>query len=59
MPANSEQSVRAFPPLALLPVCLSLALLSGCSEEVAKVAPPPPEVQVIKVEQKDVPIYSE
>lgn len=59
MPANSEQSVRAFPPLALLPVCLSLALLSGCSEEVAKVAPPPPEVQVIKVEQRDVPIYSE
>jgi membrane fusion protein (multidrug efflux system) len=43
---------------AVLPACLLLVLLIGCKEEVA-VAPPPPEVQVIKVEQRDVPIFSE
>jgi len=56
--SNSERPLRASRALALLPVCLSLALLSGCSEE-AKVAPPAPEVQVVKAEQRDVPIYSE
>jgi len=51
-------SVRAgwFPVLLL--ICLLPALLNGCKEEVA-VAPPAPEVQVIKVEQRDVPIFSE
>ncbi len=59
VPANSERSVHTFPSLVLRPVCLSLVLLSGCNEEVAKVAAPPPEVRVITVEQKDVPIFSE
>ncbi|MGH7260391.1 MAG: efflux RND transporter periplasmic adaptor subunit [Nitrospiraceae bacterium] len=58
MPDSSTPYIRAGWFLALLPVCLSLALLSGCKEEVAKVAAPQ-EVQVVKVEQRDVPIFSE
>lgn len=36
----------------------SLALLSGCGKE-KEVAAPPPEVEVVAVEQKDVPVYRE
>ena len=59
MPDNSTSYLRAGRFPALLPVCLLPALLSGCPEETARVAPPPPEVRVVKVEQRDVPIYSE
>ncbi len=51
--------MRGSRALAILPVFLSLGLLSGCKEETAQAPAPPPEVQVVKVEQKDVPIYSE
>ena len=56
--ANLERPRHIFFILSLLSVSLPLALLTGCKEEVA-VAPPPPEVQVAKAEQRDVPIYSE
>lgn len=56
-PADPRRLLRSFCALPILTVCL-LATLGGCKEEVA-VAPPPPEVRVAKVEQKDVPIYSE
>jgi membrane fusion protein (multidrug efflux system) len=59
MPDNSTPYLRAGRFPALLPVCLLPALLSGCPDETARVAPPPPEVRVVKVEQRDVPIYSE
>ncbi|HCU68024.1 MAG TPA: efflux transporter periplasmic adaptor subunit [Desulfomicrobium sp.] len=41
---------------ALLPV---LILGSGCKQAGEAVAPPPPVVEVVKVVQQDVPIYSE
>ena len=36
-----------------------LAVLSGCSKPQQAAEAPPPEVQVVSVEQKDVPIYRE
>jgi len=44
--------------LALLAGFASFALL-GCQSQKAAGPPPPAEVQVVKVEQKDVPIYGE
>jgi RND family efflux transporter MFP subunit len=41
-------------------VCLAVISLSGCSQSTsATKAPPPPDVEVVQVEQKDVPIYGE
>src|ERR1700686_535205 len=41
-------------------VCLAIITLSGCSQSTsATKAPPPPDVEVVQVEQKDVPIYGE
>src|SRR5438309_4908513 len=34
-------------------------LLTGCAEKQAAGPPPPPEVQVAEVEQRDVPVYGE
>ena len=59
MPDNPVPRLRGGWPLPLLAACLAPVLLSGCQEESATVAPPPSEVRVVKVEQKDVPIYSE
>lgn len=42
----------------ILPICLLVAL-GGCEGDKAAPVAPPPEVQVVKVEQRDVPIYSE
>jgi membrane fusion protein (multidrug efflux system) len=56
--ARSTSHLRTFCTFPIVPVCLA-AILAGCKEEVAQAPAPPPEVQVIKVEQKDVPIYSE
>jgi membrane fusion protein (multidrug efflux system) len=38
---------------------VSLALLSGCSKPEQAAQAPPPDVQVVQVQQKDVPIYRE
>jgi RND family efflux transporter MFP subunit len=43
---------------ALLSLSALLAL-TGCEKKTEAAAPPPPEVQVANVEQKDVPIYGE
>src|SRR5690349_5944420 len=41
-------------------ICLIVAISVGCSNSTqASKAPPPPTVEVVQVEQKDVPIYSE
>jgi len=40
-------------------VILGAALVAGRSNNPAQAAPPPLEVEVVQVEQKDVPIYSE
>ena len=41
-------------------VCLAIIILSGCSQSTsATKAPPPPDVEVVKVDQQDVPIYGE
>lgn len=42
---------------ATLIICLVLSAAVGCSKKTE--APPPPEVQVVEVVQKDVPIYVE
>jgi len=44
--------------LALIVFGVMLLLLAGCEKE-QKAAPQPPEVEVIKIDQKDVPIYKE
>jgi RND family efflux transporter MFP subunit len=51
----SESSLR----FLTLPVVLASAMLLGCQSQKAAGPPPPAEVQVFKVEQKDVPIYGE
>jgi RND family efflux transporter MFP subunit len=46
----------------LAPTCLAVyALLAGvsCSKKGPPANPPPPDVEVVRVEQKDVPIYGE
>jgi membrane fusion protein (multidrug efflux system) len=40
-------------------ILVSLALLSGCSKPEQAAQAPPPDVQVVQVQQKDVPIYRE
>src|SRR5271165_1722619 len=37
----------------------AIVILAGCQNNSARPAPAPPVVEVVKVEQKDVPIYSE
>jgi len=43
--------------LGLCGAALVTSLITSCSEEAAKVAPPPPDVEVATVRQRDVPIY--
>ena len=50
------RAVSFGPAIVLL---LALSLLGGCSEKKAAGPPLPPDVQVVTVEQKDVPVYSE
>src|SRR5215469_5240196 len=40
-------------------ILVSLAALSGCSKQEQAIQAPPPDVQVVPVVQKDVPIYRE
>src|SRR5215470_11333364 len=41
-------------------IILALLISTGCSQSTsATKAPPPPQVEVVSVEQKDVPIYGE
>jgi membrane fusion protein (multidrug efflux system) len=44
--------------LSILPVICFAFILGGCAKE-QKVTSPPPDVEVVNVVQKDVPIYSE
>ena len=41
----------------LVPLIITSLVVAGCSKQMAQ--PAPPEVEVVQVEQKDVPIYSE
>jgi len=50
--AQSRISLNAF--LAVL-----ISVLSGCGEKQASAPPPPPDVEVAQVEQRDVPVYGE
>jgi len=53
-----EVSVRRF--VIWMTICLVVVISVGCSNSTqAAKAPPPPVVEVVQVEQKDVPIYSE
>src|SRR5260370_7234068 len=55
---NVEVSVRRF--VIWMTICLVVVISVGCSNSTqAAKAPPPPVVEVVQVEQKDVPIYSE
>jgi membrane fusion protein (multidrug efflux system) len=46
--------------LAIAAVAVAFAVTTGCSNETSgATAPAPPEVEVVTVEQRDVPIYSE
>lgn len=47
------------PMVAFVLLLMTLAVLTGCEKEKANVAPPPPEVQVVDVNQQDVPVYEE
>lgn len=40
-------------------IILPIAISTGCSKAKGTASPPPPEVEVVQVEQKDVPIYNE
>ena len=40
-----------------VPLIITSLVIAGCSK--TQMAPAPPEVQVVQVQQKDVPIYSE
>ena len=53
IPLKRKTVLRATIPL----IATSLVVAAGCSK--TQVDPGPPEVQVVQVEQKDVPIYSE
>jgi len=37
----------------------AITLLGGCASKTEAAAPPPPEVQVVNIQQKDVPVYRE
>jgi RND family efflux transporter MFP subunit len=37
----------------------AITLLGGCASKTEAAAPPPPEVQVVNIQQKDVPVYGE
>jgi RND family efflux transporter MFP subunit len=45
--------------LAVMVLIAAAGMLAGCQAQKAAVPPPAPEVQVARVEQKDVPIYGE
>src|SRR5262245_48594855 len=45
--------------LGLVSGCMAVILVNGCTEAVGPIAPPTPKVPVMKVEQQDVPIFSE
>jgi len=57
VPPDSERSVNAFSALALLLVCLLVAV-GGCEKKASSTSKAP-EVEVVQVEQKDVQVYSE
>ena len=57
MSTDSERSVNAPSALALFLVCL-LMVLGGCEKKTSS-TPNAPEVEVVQVAPKDVPIYSE
>ena len=57
MPPDSERSVNASSALALLLVCLLVAV-GGCEKKASSTSKAP-EVEVVQVEQKDVQVYSE
>ena len=44
---------------AFVAIVAALSMAAGCSKAAGQAQPGPPDVEVIKVEQKDVPIYSE
>jgi membrane fusion protein (multidrug efflux system) len=46
-------------PGVLFLIVVALCMAAGCSKAAGQAQPGPPDVEVIKVEQKDVPIYSE
>jgi RND family efflux transporter MFP subunit len=45
--------------IALCSIALCMLIVTGCSKAKGTSGPPPPEVEVVAVEQKDVPIYTE
>ncbi len=53
-----DTRLSSFVPFLILAASFSVFSLAGCKQE-QKAAPPPPEVEVVTVVQKDVPIYSE
>jgi len=55
---RNHKSLAAAAALVFLAGAIALFVLSRPKKS-SQVAPPPPEVEVIKVEQTDVPIYSE
>ena len=59
-PPPKVYAAAMFGPLAItLLVCLMTAAGFGCKQEASSTVQPKPEVEVMEVVQKDVPIYSE
>src|SRR5438270_3209857 len=55
----SVQTLRYHRYISIGVVVAALLPLSGCATKTEAAAPPPPEVQVVNVQQKDVPVYGE
>jgi RND family efflux transporter MFP subunit len=58
-PNARARSISAAHTLLAFALTSAIASLSGCQSNSARPAAGPPDVQVVKVEQKDVPIYLE
>src|SRR5713226_8925418 len=55
---RSLRRTRCSSPIVALALALSI-FVSGCNKTQARAATPVPEVEVVPVEQRDVPVYSE
>jgi len=58
MKLKCNAKVLLFTTFSILTLLCAALFLAGCKKE-QKAAPPPPDVEVVKVTQKDVPIYQE
>jgi RND family efflux transporter MFP subunit len=57
--ASGKMTGMKYPISLLFLAAIPLIMATGCSNKNAAAAPGPPDVDVVEVQQKDVPIYSE